>query len=102
MKRELKDFASCIDYKRIDRDRKAHPDEKGTESYTTSAHPHPRSRPIAKPIPMKRELKVAKSVRLTPLMVIIAKPIPMKRELKVHAVTAQGEQHLAQSQSPSR
>ena len=38
-------------------DRKAHPDEKGTESTQRRSYPASKN-PIARPIPMKRELKV--------------------------------------------
>jgi len=79
MKRELKDRLGKSRYVLI-WNRKAHPDEKGTESGFDRSHRQPRihrkahpdekgtesgssrgrkekSRPIARPIPMKRELK---------------------------------------------
>ncbi len=65
----------CVSY------RKAHPDEKGTESLCRRFQKCPNSA-IARPIPMKRELKEAIEERARFIYCDIARPIPMKRELK--------------------
>ena len=63
--------------------RKAHPDEKGTESL--SAVPTPIQTPlVARLIPMKRELKGNRSNGSNGIFEIVARLIPMKRELKEH------------------
>jgi len=106
MKRELK--AVTISAYRVNglADRKAHPDEKGTERGSTSsidrpidsnrkAHPDEKGTErtphallleepgkIARPIPMKRELKGVYRSRAGAVCGDIARPIPMKRELK--------------------
>ena len=64
MKRELKEYQAWLLLSSHTRDRKAHPDEKGTESLLhcpVLADGLPR---IARPIPMKRELKDQYSERL--------------------------------------
>jgi len=81
-------------------DRKAHPDEKGTESQRR----YPPHRPfglIARPIPMKRELKVNLVADRNIPYFAIARPIPMKRELKDHIRSDEASKSL-RSQGPSR
>ncbi len=56
MKRELKVATSPVSLAYVIRDRKADPDEKGTESFSISFLNH-LTASIAKLIPMKRELK---------------------------------------------
>ena len=58
MKRELKvnDVIGALECCKLDR--KAHPDEKGTESFGCRCNSGRRCYRIARPIPMKRELKV--------------------------------------------
>jgi len=63
--------------------RKAHPDEKGTESQGTDSG-SVGVQWIARPIPMKRELKVHQEPQGLQGSHKIARPIPMKRELKDH------------------
>ena len=63
------------------KDCKAYPDEKGIETIFSSRSGNLCHHDIAKPIPMKRELKHL--MFLYPFDTkLIAKPIPMKRELK--------------------
>ena len=62
MKRELKDYA-LIGISRKEKNRKAHPDEKGTESLDDSYDIGLADLSIARPIPMKRELKVIELMR---------------------------------------
>ena len=62
--------------------RKAHPDEKGTERCRFIALITARNPIIARPIPMKRELKANLVGASLPCHLCIARPIPMKRELK--------------------
>ena len=62
--------------------RKAHPDEKGTETGYDDYQERTRRGLIAKPIPMKRELKQWLYRAAWGYDPPIAKPIPMKRELK--------------------
>ena len=70
--------------------RKAHPDEKGTERPITSQSVPSGNVVIARPIPMKRELKVA--LPLPPgEHLVIARPIPMKRELKAFSPLLVGD-----------
>jgi len=57
MKRELKGFRRASTLSAGAPDRKAHPDEKGTERIRAGS-PAGASTSIARPIPMKRELKV--------------------------------------------
>jgi hypothetical protein len=61
--------------------RKAHPDEKGTESPQVCFFEVGASQ-IARLIPMKRELKAMVIVPLLDIELPIARLIPMKRELK--------------------
>ena len=61
--------------------RKAHPDEKGTERLQV-LQAAIEAEIIARPIPMKRELKEAIEERARFIYCDIARPIPMKRELK--------------------
>jgi len=56
MKRELKGFRRASTLSAGAPDRKAHPDEKGTERIRAGS-PAGASTSIARPIPMKRELK---------------------------------------------
>jgi len=62
-------------------DCKAHPDEKGTERNAT-IKVSPLTAEIARPIPMKRELKESTDTAFLMPPGTIARPIPMKRELK--------------------
>ena len=68
--------------------RKAHPDEKGTESWDMT-QPDRLDATIARPIPMKRELKGNDTNPAKACNSIIARPIPMKRELKGRSSTPQ-------------
>jgi len=60
---------------------KAHPDEKGTERFMPLFMPSLVGF-IARPIPMKRELKENEERIALCHIIAIARPIPMKRELK--------------------
>jgi len=109
----------CLQY------RKAHPDEKGTErrysisdisSSTSIARPIPmkrelkdnrpaiyeRTNAIARPIPMKRELKVKGPIAEALGCNGIARPIPMKRELKERLPVVEELEPAGKSQGPSR
>ena len=99
MKRELKPYINDTT-KGLDTHRKAHPDEKGTETLER-LDSIIRDPFIAKPIPMKRELKPLKHFLVSHDLRIIAKPIPMKRELK-HGLHFRRTAAETQSQSPSR
>ncbi len=56
MRRELKEASEISDALLVIIGRKAHPDEKGTESQLHGVRDHPRGY-VAKHIPMRRELK---------------------------------------------
>ena len=102
MKRELKEDTVVVERREIAFSyRKAHPDEKGTERSDESSDAIQSWADIAKPIPMKRELKDLSGSALKLMLSRIAKPIPMKRELKEYINPSSLVRNLS-SQSPSR
>ena len=81
MKRELKDETRCVVVDGILCDCKAHPDEKGTERFQESS-PCFRIRHNCKAHPDEKGTERTRILEHTQFIAYIARPIPMKRELK--------------------
>ncbi len=81
MRRELKEVLA-VEISKVRAGRKAHPDEKGTESSVLNRRVAHVGEQVAKHIPMRRELKELGLNGLTIKVSCVAKHIPMRRELK--------------------